>query len=74
MMDLTRWPRKKVCLVCCVALLVLCLPCALGWSVLGGFHPFGGESTVMDLEDFLNCKMNFINNLDETRRKLYWNK
>jgi len=40
-----------------VALLVLCLPCALGWSVLGGFHPFGGESTVMDLEDFLvsNC-------------------
>ena len=56
-MDLTRWPRKKVCLVCCVVLLVLCLPCALGWSVLGGFHPFGGESTVMDLEDFLvsNC-------------------
>jgi len=30
--------------------------------------------TLMDLEDFLNCKMNFINNLDETRRKLYWNK
>ena len=29
--------------------------------------------TLMDLEDFLNCKMNFINNLDDTRRKLYWN-
>ena len=30
--------------------------------------------TMMDLEDFLNCKMKFINNLDETRRRLYWNK
>lgn len=30
--------------------------------------------TLMDLEDFLNCKMHFINNLDETRRKLYWAK
>lgn len=30
--------------------------------------------TLMDLEDFLNCKMSFINNLDETRRKLYWAK
>ena len=57
MMDLTRWPRKKTCLICCVAMLVLSLPCALGWSVLGNFHPFGGSSTVMDLEDFIasNC-------------------
>ena len=57
MMDLTRWPRKKTCLICCVAMLVLALPCALGWSVLGSFHPFGGTSTVMDLEDFIvsNC-------------------
>ena len=30
--------------------------------------------TLMDLEDFLNCKMNFIQNLDEIRRKLYWAK
>ena len=30
--------------------------------------------TLMDLEDFLKCKMSFINELDETRRKLYWNK
>ena len=30
--------------------------------------------TLMDLEDFLKCKMDFINGLDETRRKLYWNK
>ena len=56
------------------SLLVLTVPCALGWSLLADFHPFGGTSTVMDLEDFLNCKMHFINNLDETRRKLYWAK
>lgn len=30
--------------------------------------------TLMDLEDFLNCKTHFIENLDETRRKLYWMK
>ena len=57
MMDLTRWPRKKTCLICCVAMLVLALPCALCWSVLGNVHPFGGTSTIMDLEDFIvsNC-------------------
>ena len=57
MMDLTRWPRQKTCLICCVAMLVLAMPCALCWSVLGDVHPFGGSSTIMDLEDFIvsNC-------------------
>ena len=52
-MDLTRWPRQKTCLVCCVAMLVLVLPCALGWNVLSFIKPFGGSSTIMDLEDFI---------------------
>lgn len=30
--------------------------------------------TLMDLEDFLNCKVNFVNQLDEERRNLYWTK
>jgi uncharacterized membrane protein YgaE (UPF0421/DUF939 family) len=30
--------------------------------------------TLMDLEDFLNCKKDFVENLDDTRRKLYWTK
>ena len=30
--------------------------------------------TLMDLEDFLNCKVNFVNQLDEERRKFYWTK
>ena len=34
-------------------MLVLCLPCALGFNLLSGLHPLGGESTFMDLEDFL---------------------
>jgi NSS family neurotransmitter:Na+ symporter len=56
-MDLTQWPRKKVCLVCCVALMVLTMPCALGWSLFEAVKPFGEGSTIMDLEDFLvsNC-------------------
>ena len=56
-MDLTHWPRQKTCLICCVAMLVLVLPCALGWNVLSFVTPFGGTSTIMDLEDFIvsNC-------------------
>lgn len=56
-MDATRWPRKKACLVSCVALLVLTMPCALGWSLLRFVQPFGEGSTIMDLEDFVvsNC-------------------
>ena len=57
MMDLTGWSRKKTCLICCCAMMVLVLPCALGWSVLADVHPFGGNSLIMDLEDFIvsNC-------------------
>lgn len=52
LMDLCRWPRKKACLMGCVGMLVLTLPCALGFNVLSSIHPFGGDSTIMDLEDF----------------------
>ena len=31
---------------------LLSLPCALGWSLLSGFAPFGEGSGVLDLEDF----------------------
>ena len=32
---------------------VLSLPCALGFNLLSGIKPFGGTTTIMDLEDFL---------------------
>ena len=52
-MDLFGWSRKKACLINCILLLVLSLPCALGFNLLSGIHPLGGESNFLDLEDFL---------------------
>ena len=40
-------------LVNLVLLLILTLPCILGFSVWKGFQPFGEGSNVLDLEDFL---------------------
>ena len=36
-----------------IALLILSLPCALGFNLLSGIHPLGGSSNFLDLEDFL---------------------
>ena len=52
-MDLTGWSRKKTGLVNCAAILVLSLPCALGFNLLAGIHPMGGESSFLDIEDFI---------------------
>lgn len=53
--DKTGWSRKKATLVNLGAMLLLSLPCALGYNLLSGFQPFPLEpgSTVLDLEDFL---------------------
>ena len=51
-MDL-GFSRTKACLINGAALCVLSLPCIFGFNLLSGFHPFGGESTILDLEDFL---------------------
>lgn len=55
--ELMNWGRKKACLICGGVLLVLSLPCALGYNLLSGFHPFTSSSAILDLEDFLvsNC-------------------
>ncbi|MBR2876820.1 MAG: sodium-dependent transporter [Clostridia bacterium] len=55
--EITGWKRVKACLICGIAILILSLPCALGYNVLSGFVPFGTGSTVLDLEDFIvsNC-------------------
>ncbi|MBQ4036504.1 MAG: sodium-dependent transporter [Clostridia bacterium] len=50
--ELTNWSRVKTCIVCGVALLVLSVPCALGFNLLSGFVPFNTGSSVLDLEDF----------------------
>ena len=51
--DMFGWSRKKSCFINCILLLVLSLPCVLGFNLLSGFAPFGEGSTIMDLEDFL---------------------
>lgn len=55
--EITGWKRIKACIICCIGILVLSVPCALGYNVLGNFHPFNSGTNVLDLEDFLvsNC-------------------
>ncbi len=52
-MDLTKWSRKKASLFNCFLMLILAIPCVLGFNVLSGFTPFGEGTSVLDLEDFL---------------------
>ena len=52
-MDLFGWSRKQACLINGILMLVLSLPCALGFNVLEFIKPFGEGSTIMDLEDFI---------------------
>ena len=47
------WDRRRACLVGAAALVVLGLPCALGYNVWSGIQPLGAGSTVLDFEDFL---------------------
>ncbi len=52
-MDMFGWSRKKACIIDCIAILILSVPCVLGFNVLSGFQPLGEGSTVLDLEDFI---------------------
>ena len=49
-MDITGCSRTKSVLINFFALVILSLPCALGFNVLSGFTVMGG---VLDLEDFI---------------------
>lgn len=51
--DLWGWSRKKAVLFNIIAIIVLSMPCVLGYNILSGFHPLGSGTTIMDLEDFL---------------------
>lgn len=52
-MDLTGWSRKKASFINCIAVLILSLPCALGFNVLSFIEPMGKGTSFLDLEDFL---------------------
>lgn len=52
-MDKWGWSRKKAVLVNTVAILILSMPCILGFNLWSGFQPLGAGSSVLDFEDFL---------------------
>ena len=52
-MDKWGWSRRKSCVINLLLMLVLVLPCILGFNVLSGFQPLGAGSNIMDLEDFI---------------------
>ena len=52
-MDCHGWTRRTAALVNMAAIIILSVPCVLGYNVLSSFHPFGPSSQILDLEDFL---------------------
>jgi NSS family neurotransmitter:Na+ symporter len=51
--DLFNCSRKKAVLVNVILIIVLSLPCALGFNLWSGFAPLGEGTSVLDLEDFI---------------------
>ena len=49
--DKFGWSKKKTCRICCVAMMILSLPCIFGF--LGSFDFLGKTWQVLDVEDFL---------------------
>ena len=51
--DVKKMSRRKACLINYILILVLSLPCILGFNVLSSIQPFGEGSNILDLEDFI---------------------
>ena len=52
-MDLFHLSRKKSCLINLVLLILLSMPCVLGYNIWSAFQPMGAGSAVLELEDFI---------------------
>lgn len=52
-MDLTGCSRTKAVICNLIAIIILSLPCLLGFNVLSGVQLLGEGSTILDFEDFL---------------------
>lgn len=51
-MDLTHCSRKKAVVINLVVIIVLSMPCILGFNLWSGFTPMGAGTNILDLEDF----------------------
>lgn len=52
-MDLWGWSRRKTVLINLALIIVLSVPCVLGFNFWSGFQPLGAGSNIQDLEDFI---------------------
>lgn len=52
-MDLWGWERRKAVLINGILIILLSMPCVLGFNILSGITPLGAGSTIQDLEDFI---------------------
>ena len=50
--DMFGWSRKKACIINMILILVLSMPCVLGYNVWSDFRPIMGKD-VLDSEDFI---------------------
>ncbi|MDD6088720.1 MAG: sodium-dependent transporter [Desulfovibrionaceae bacterium] len=50
--DVFQWSRTKSTVCNALLMLILVLPCILGFNVWSGFEPLGSGTNIMDLEDF----------------------
>lgn len=51
--DLTDWDRKKTIRMNIIAIILLSMPCVLGFNLWSSIQPLGPGSCILDLEDFL---------------------
>ena len=52
-MEAFGWNRKKAGVINLFIIIIMSIPCILGFNVLSGFTPLGAGTNVLDLEDFL---------------------
>lgn len=52
-MELTGWSRKKSISIHFKGIILLSMPCILGFNVWSSIQPLGAGSTIQDLEDFI---------------------
>ncbi len=52
-MELFNWSRKKSVIINVFLMIILSLPCALGFNVFSFIEPLGQGTTILDLENFI---------------------
>lgn len=52
-MELFRISRIRSVIINFCVIIVLSIPCLLGFNVLGFIHPMGGDTVILDLQDFI---------------------